>query len=127
MDHVSSEQHKVVMTILRRGQTKNAKESLTSYCTILCYLHNPLLDPAVKERLKKKFDIRYLLAKESLPFTKYPTIHELREQHRIELGFSYKKRESAHNFAHYIAESQRQEFHQMLSGTKFSVFNGWVN
>lgn len=122
MDHASSEQHKAAMAILRREQAKNAKESLTSYSTIVRCLHNPSLDPAVREKLKKKFDISYLLAKENLPFTKYPSIHELLERHGIELGFSYKTRESAHNFTHYIAESQRQEFHQMLSGTKFFSF-----
>ena len=76
----------------------------------------------VRERPKKKFDISYLLAKENLPFTKYPSIHELLEQHEIELGLSYKTRESAQNFTHNIAKSQRQEFYQMLSVTIFFSF-----
>ena len=90
MDHASSEQHKVAMAILHREQAKNVKESLTSYSTIVRCLHNPSLDPAVRERLKKKFNISYLLAKENLPFTKYPSIHELLKRYGIELGFFIK-------------------------------------
>jgi len=36
-----------------------------------------LHDPTVRERVKRKFDISYLLAKENLLFTKYSPIHEL--------------------------------------------------
>ena len=78
------------------------------------------MDPASKERLKKKFDISYVLAKENLPFTKYPAIHELLERHGVELGFSYKTRESSRNFSHYIAENQRHTISCPV--LNFSVF-----
>ena len=48
-------------------------------------LHNPSMDPAIRERVEKKFDIGYLMAKENLPFTKYPAIHDLLERHGVEL------------------------------------------
>lgn len=36
-----------------------------------------------------------MLAKESVPFTKYPAIHELEERYRVDLGLMYKNRDSA--------------------------------
>jgi len=119
-DHASSEQHKAAMALLRREQAKNASKPVTSYSTIACCLHNPPMDPASKERLKKKFDISYVLAKENLPFTKYPAIHELLERHGVELGFSYKTRELSRNFSHYIAENQRHTISCPV--LNFSVF-----
>ena len=88
VDHASSEQHKAAMALLCREQAKNASEPVTSYSTIARCLHNPSMDPAVRERIKKKFDIAYLMAKENLPFTKYPAIHDLLERNGVELGFS---------------------------------------
>ena len=105
VDHTSNEQHKAAMALLRQEQAKNASEPVASYSTIACCLHNPSIGPATRERIKKKFDITYLMAKENLPFTKYPAIHDLLERHGVQLGFSYKTRESAHSFAHFIAES----------------------
>ena len=72
------------------------------------------MDATVKERVKKKFDISYVLAKESLPFTKYPALHQLEQRHEVDLGEAYKTRESARSFVHYIAESQRLQFHHTL-------------
>ena len=114
MDHASSEQHKAVMALLRREQAKNASEPVTSYSTIARCLHNPTLDVATRERLQKKF---YLLAKENLPYTKYPSIHEFLERHGVELGFSYKTRESAHNFTHYIAEKNFNFYSFLMDGS----------
>ena len=66
--------------------------------------------PAVREQVKEKFDISFLLAKEHIPLIKYPAIHELEERRGIDLATSYKNRASGRNFVHYIAESQRQQF-----------------
>ena len=66
------------------------------------------MDPAVWERIKKKVDIGFVLAKERILFLKYPAIHELEERHGVDLGATYKNGDSARNFVHYIAESQRQ-------------------
>lgn len=75
MDHASSKQHKVVMAIHCPEQAKNAHQ-LQQHCV---FPSHPSLDLVMRERLKKKFDISYLLAKENSPFTKYPSIHKLLE------------------------------------------------
>ena len=74
--------------------------------------------PAVREQVKKKFAISFLLAKEHIPFMKYPAIHELEERQG-----TYKNRDSGCNFVHYIAESQRQQLQASLASSHFySVF-----
>ena len=69
----------------------------------------------MRERVKKKL----VLAKEHIPFTKYTAIHELEERHGIDFGTTYKNRDSARNFVHYIAESQRQQLLASLSSCHF--------
>jgi len=77
------------------------------------------MDPAVRERMKRKFDISMVLAKDHIPFLKYPAIHELEERHGVDLGPTYENRDSARNFVYYIAESQRQQFHASLKSCSF--------
>ena len=118
IDHALSDQHKTAMARLREERARSAKLPVAAYAPIAHNLQSTL-DPAVKDKLKKTFDITYVLAKENLPFTKYPAIHELLEHYEVPLGLSYKTRESAQNFLHYIAESQQQEFQRVLSNSKF--------
>ena len=80
---------------------------------------SPPLDEAVKDRLRWKFQINFVIAKEYLPFTKYPALHELEEHHDVYLRQAYKTRESASKLVHYIAESQRQDLHHNLSSHHF--------
>jgi len=35
------------------------------------------MDPAVRERMKRKFDISMVLAKDHIPFLKYPTERDM--------------------------------------------------
>ena len=72
-----------------------------------------------RENLGRKFDIAYVLAKEKLPFRKYPAICELEEHHGVKLGSAYKTEIAAKEFAHFIAESKRQELVHTLQSAKF--------
>ena len=119
LDHARSNLHKVAMIRLREEQAKLNNEPVTSYSTIARSLLSPPLDEAVKDRLSRKFQISFVIAKECLPFTKYPALHELEEHHDVDLGQAYKTRESASKFVHYIAESQRQDLHHSLSSHHF--------
>eukprot|EP00117_Sycon_ciliatum_P045916 scpid98535/ scgid32949/ len=40
-------------------------------------------------RLGKLFDVAYMIAKEEMPFTKYPCIVELEKRHGVSLGTAY--------------------------------------
>lgn len=114
-DHANSDQHKSAMMHLRKDQAKSRNEPITSYSHIARSLLSSPMDPAVRERVEKKFDISFVLAKEHIPFLKYKAIHELEERHGVDLGVAYKNRDSALNFVHYIAESQRRQFHVSLA------------
>ena len=66
------------------------------------------MDETVKEQMKKKSEICYLLAKEGIAFHKYPVLHNLEAGHGVDLGFAYKTKDSAQTFTHYIAKSPPQ-------------------
>ena len=120
VNHATSEQHRASMTRVRAEAAKASNQPLTTYSPIA---HSLLvMDKTVQERMKRKFDICYVLAKESLSFSKYPAIHELEERHGADLGFAYKTDVSAQTFTHYIAESQRQSFLETFSASNFYSF-----
>ena len=119
-DHAKSEQHKAAMGYWCRAQN----EPITSYSPIArSFASSSDLDPTVKERVKRKFDISFLIAKEHVPFTKYAAIHDLEERHGVDLGLAYKNRDSAANFVHFIAESQRQHFYDTLRTSRCHFYS----
>ena len=69
------------------------------------------INQAVREQIKRKLDISFVLAKEHISFLKCPAIHDLEERHGVDLGTTYKKRDTVRNFVHYIDESQRQHLY----------------
>ena len=77
------------------------------------------MDQSVREQVKRKFDISFVIAKEHLPFSKYPAIHDLEAKHGVDLGTSYKNHDSARNFVHYNPESQRQSLKHSLESCNF--------
>jgi hypothetical protein len=77
-DHANSEPHKTAVMYLRKDQAKSRNEPVASYSPIACSFLSSSMDPAVRERIKKKFDIGFVLAKEHIPW-KYPAIQELGE------------------------------------------------
>ena len=71
---------------------------------------------------QRKFDACYLLAKEGLPFKKYPKKLELESRHEVDVGLAYRSHTSAQ---HYIAQSQRDTFLRSFSEKRFfSVLMG---
>lgn len=120
LDHARSEQHKSSMSLLRVEQAKATNAALTTYAPIAKSLLS--MDKSLEERMGKKFDICYVLAKENLAFRKYPVLHELESRHGVDLGQSYATKDSAKLFTHFIAESQRSAFMQSLSTTLFCSF-----
>ena len=63
-----------------------------------------------------------MMAKEGIAFEKYTALYELEARHDVDLGPAYKTAPTAKLFTKYIAESQRQQFLQDLSDTKFCSF-----
>ena len=112
LDHASSQQHAAAMVLFKKDQARAAGSSaaVASASPIIRCLMN--IDEKIMERVKKKFDVCYVMAKECLSFTKYP---ELEMSHRVDLGPAYV---SAKAFTHYIAESQRQKLFSLMSSDR---------
>ena len=119
-DHASSEQHKAAMQRLRVNNAKASNQSIVTYAPIAKSLLN--MEASVKAKMKYKFDICYLMAKESIAFEKFPALHELQSCHGISIGSTYITLQSAKLFTHYIALAQREGFKSQLSVTKFYSF-----
>ena len=120
VDQASSEQHHAAMLRVRADAAKASNQPLTTYSPIARSLL--VMDRAVRARMKRKFDICYVMAKESVSFRKYPALHELEERHSVDVGFAYKTEVSAQTFTHYIAESQRQSFLDTFPKSNFYSF-----
>ena len=54
------------------------------------------------------FEVRFMMAKESIAFAKYPSLLELEKRHGVDLGHAYTTADSAKLFTGFIAKSQRQ-------------------
>ena len=94
LDHATSIQHKAAMVRFNKDVGNVAARQRFLIRSIL------RIDPSTRARLRK-FDVCYLLAKEGLPFKKYPKNLELESRH--EVGLAYRNDTSAQAFVHYIA------------------------
>ena len=120
VDHTTSDQHITSMQRFDSDREKARGSPLEDYAPIVRSL--VVLDEGEKAKLKSKFEICYVLARESLAFVKYPTFHALSEHHGVHLGHSYKTTDSAKVFTHFIAEAQRKLFLHGLARVKFVSF-----
>ena len=84
---------------------KAFNKSVISYSPIAKALL--VMDEAMLEFMKKKYDISYVIVKENLAFKNYLALYELESRHGVDLGhtYMYKTKDSAKNFTYYIAES----------------------
>ena len=92
-DHANTEQHKATTTRYRIEQSKSACVPITTYSPIARSLLT--MDKFTLEKMERKFDMCYLLAKEGMAFKKYPALYSLEERHGVELGNAYKNKDSA--------------------------------
>ena len=123
IDHAKRDAHKAAMSRLHNEQVRQSGSSVVLSSRIGQSLLN--LIETTRQRMRKKFDVCYMMAKESVPFVKYPAIVELQSQHGVNLGPVYRTPDSAKAFTSYIAKSLHQEFLDKPSsstGPKFFSF-----
>ena len=101
IDHANSDQHKAVMQHLCVDNVKAESQSIATYAPISKSLLS--MEASVKSKMKRKFDIFYLMAKEGMAFEKFPALHELQSHHGVSIGSTYVTLQSAKLFTHYIA------------------------
>eukprot|EP00057_Strongylocentrotus_purpuratus_P017041 XP_011671515.1 PREDICTED: zinc finger protein 862-like [Strongylocentrotus purpuratus] len=68
-----------------------------------------------EKRVSKLFDIAYAIAKEELPFTKYPVFVELEKKHGVPLGNTYTHEAKCSEFIGVIGDTMKSE---MLTALK---------
>ena len=112
-DHAASEMHKRSMMLL----SKSRSSDVTQYAPIAKALST--LDPDTERKLRRKFEVAYLLCKEGLAFTKMAAVCELEEKHGVDLGAGYKNNQACATFVGYIAQSQRERLAAVLDKAKF--------
>ena len=108
------------MAYLKADLAKANNQSVTTFSPIARSLMN--MDATTRERMKRKFDICYVMAKEGMAFSKYSALYDLESRHEVDLGVAYKNDISAKSFTHYIAQSQRNHFVRSLSKSHYFSF-----
>ena len=117
-DHAATDMHARAMLLLKKQQSSNVVE----YAPIArCFAHASI-DEATREKIKKKVDIAYMIAKEKMAFTKMKPICELQERHGVNLGNGYKTDRACASFIEFIAREQQEILLTKLSGSKFFSF-----
>ena len=61
------------------------------------------MDETTQARMKRKFDIAYMIAKENMSFTKMKAVCTLEERHGADLGEGYKNDRGCSVFVEIIA------------------------
>ncbi|XP_065892470.1 zinc finger protein 862-like [Dysidea avara] len=116
-DHAHSEQHVHAMMLLHQEIQRAQGVSSSANAPIVVALNT--LGDEERARLRVKFDISYYIAKEKLPFRKYPGICELETHHGVNVGRAYTTETASKDFTHYITEAQRMKVIGQLKKCKF--------
>ena len=71
------------------------------------------------QRLRRKFEVAYVIATENLAFLKYPVFCQLEKKHGVDIGQSYLNERSCREFIHYIAEAKRMKLVEEVNSANF--------
>ena len=112
-DHAASDMHARAMLLLKRSHSSDIRE----YAPIAKSLHS--MDSSSEQRMKRKFDIAYVIAKQNMAYSKMQPICELEERHGVDLGQGYKNNQACSTFIEYIALERRKILAAALSHAKF--------
>ena len=69
--------------------------------------------------MEKKFDLCFVMAKQSIQFTKYPALLELEQCHRVDIVCAYNTVDSVRLFTNCIAKSQHHGFFNLQHSEGF--------
>lgn len=124
VDHAKSEQHAAAMARMRAEAGEPAEEEKVVFVVenAAFMASFPVMNDGEMERMKRKFQICYMMAKEGLPFIKYTPLHNLQELQGVDLGPTHKTADNVQVFTHYIAKSQRQSFQNIFVEKNFFSF-----
>lgn len=114
-EHASTEMHKRAMALYKKQHSSNICE----YAPIAKALLLLSMDELTRVRLKRKFDIAYLIAKEKMSFKKMKLLCDLEERHGVDIGGSYRNNHACATFVKFIALDLQQQLKRDISNSKF--------
>ena len=114
-NHADTEMHKCSMLLLSKSKASGVVE----YAPITRALST--LDPDSASKMKRKFEIAFMLCKERLALTKMEAVCKLDEKHGVDLGTGYKNNQACATFVEYIGQSLKEGLAGVL--TKANYFS----
>ena len=114
-DHAETAMHHQAMLLAQ----KEIASSVVEYAPIAKAFAKANINEATKAKLKRKFDVAYMIAKENLSFTKMKSICELEERHGTDLGAGYKNDHSCATFVEFIAREQLESVVTSVAKSRF--------
>ena len=81
-----------------------------------------MLDSETEAKVKRKFEIAYLISKEGLAFTKMSALCQLEERHGVDLGVGYKDNQACTTFVDYTMYSQSLEEGVLVHASQGQIF-----
>ena len=111
LDHATSEVHKAAMVRLQVDSVKASGGSVVLTSAIGRCMST--LDRDTRVRMERKFELCFVMAKESIPFIKYPAIMQLEERQGVDLGHAY--RTLSHSLVSLLQVSARASLIQLVA------------
>ena len=100
LDHATSDVHKAAMVRLRVDSMRARGGSAVLASAIGHSLST--MDRETRTRMGRKFQLCFVMAKENIPFAKYPALLLLEEHHGVDVGSAYRTPDSAKSFTSSI-------------------------
>ena len=114
-EHASTEMHKRAMILYKKEHSSN----VCDYAPIARALLLPSMDELTSARLKRKFEIAYLIAKEKMSFKKMKTLCDLEERHGVDIGGSYRNDHACATFVEFIGADLRHQLRKDINKARF--------
>ena len=111
-DHAKTDMHERAMVLSKKEQSQN----ICDYSPLArSFFH---MDSEAEAKIKRKFDLAYVMAKENIAFTKMKPLCQLEERHGVDLGETYKT-DMVCSFVDYIARDLRDNLSKTLQKAHF--------
>ena len=114
-EHAETEMHKRAMALYRKQHSTN----VCDYAPIAKCLLQPSMDEVTRVKLKRKFEIAYLIAKENMAFKKMKPLCDIEEKHGIDIGARYRNDHGCASFVESIATDLEENLRSKITNSKF--------
>ena len=100
LDHVGSDVHKMAMARMKADMVKASGSS--AVLTLAIGRSMCTLDIEGQAQMKRKFELCFMMAKESIAFNKHPGLLQLQQRHSVDMGHAYSTVTSVKSFTGFM-------------------------